>query len=199
ISEYLEHGAQVPRSLFKGAQNRRDVPIAFRTAALGGTFMIKRIVTAGALAAVLVAPAFAQAPVSKEPSSPVGFVQKENADDWRGTKLIGASVYGPDNASIGEISDVLVAADGKIRAVVVDVGGFLGADKKDVALPFNSLDIRRKPASGSIDKIKVSYSKDQLKNAPSFAFSETSTSQTTGSSVTDKLKSMSPTDSGLKQ
>lgn len=166
--------------------------------------MIKRIVTAGALAAVLlVAPAFAQAPVSKtatgEPSSPVGFVQKENADDWRGSKLIGASVYGPDNASIGEISDVLVAADGKIRAVVVDVGGFLGADKKDVALPFNSLDIRRKPASGSIDKIKVSYSKDQLKNAPSFAFSETPTSQTTGSSVTDKLKSMSPTDSGLKR
>jgi hypothetical protein len=165
--------------------------------------MIKRIVTAGALAAALVAPAFAQVPVSKtatgEPSSPVGFVQKENADDWRGSKLIGASVYGPDNASIGEISDVLVAADGKIRAVVVDVGGFLGADKKDVALPFNSLDIRRKPASGSIDKIKVSYSKDQLKNAPSFAFSETSTSQTTGSSVTDKLKSMSPTDSGLKQ
>ncbi|HEY7997257.1 MAG TPA: PRC-barrel domain-containing protein [Pseudolabrys sp.] len=169
--------------------------------------MMKRTFTAGALAAVLVAPAFAQAPASKTdtPNGSMGttgqtsFVQKESADDWRGTKLIGASVYGPDNASIGEISDVLIAGDGKVKAVVVGVGGFLGVGEKDVALPFYSLDIRRKPDSSSIDKIRVSYSKDQLKNAPAFAFNDMPMSQTTGSSVTDKLKSMSPADTSSKQ
>ncbi len=173
--------------------------------------MMKRTFMAGTLATVLFAPAFAQAPASKidtpngsigatsETSGQIGFVQKESANDWRGTKLIGASVYGPDNASIGEISDVLIAGDGKIKAVVVGVGGFLGVGEKDVALPFHSLDIRRKPDSSSIDKIKVSYSKDQLKNAPAFAFNDMPMSQTTGSNVTDKLKSISPADSSSKQ
>ncbi len=163
--------------------------------------MMKRTLTAATLAVILAVPAFAQAPASKtgETSGQAAFLQKESAGDWRGTKLIGASVYGPDNASIGEISDVLIAGDGKIQAVVVGVGGFLGVGEKDVALPFYSLTIRRKPDSSSIDKITVSYSKDQLKDAPVFAFSDTPTSQTTGSSVTDKLKSMSPTDSSSKQ
>jgi len=163
--------------------------------------MMKRTLTAGALAMILAGPAFAQAPAGKigEAGGQAGFVQKESAGDWRGTKLIGASVYGPDNASIGEISDVVVAGDGKIQAVVIGVGGFLGVGEKDVALPFYSLNIRRKPDSSSIDKITVSYSKDQLKDAPAFAFSDAPTSQTTGSSVTDKLKSMSPADSSSKQ
>ena len=86
--------------------------------------------------------------------------------------MIGASVYGPDNASIGEIGDVLIAPDGKIRAVVVSVGGFLGTADKDIAIPFQALSITRGPAEGAIDKIKVSYSKQQLNDAPRFAFDQ---------------------------
>lgn len=170
--------------------------------------MMRRTLIAAALAAVLTTPTFAQTSMSNVGSAAkssmtttrqAGFVQQQNASEWRGSKLIGASVYGPENASIGEISDVLIASDGKIQAVVVGVGGFLGAGEKDVALPFDALNITRKPDSSSIDKITVSYSKDQLKNAPTFAFNDTPTSQTTGSSVTDKIKSMTPTDSGSKQ
>ena len=163
--------------------------------------MMERILTAAVLAAVLAGPALAQTPASKtsETSGQPGFVQKAGASDWRGTKLIGASVYGPDNASIGEISDMLITGDGRIQAVVVGVGSFLGVGEKDVALPFSALTITRKPDSSSIDKIKVSYSKDQLKDAPIFALNDTPTSQTTGSSVTDMHKSMSPTDSRSKQ
>jgi hypothetical protein len=147
--------------------------------------MMTRILTATALAATLAVPAFAQAPASKTDQSTgqAEFPQNDSANDWRGTKLIGASVYGPDNASIGEISDVLIAGDGKIQAVVVGVGGFLGVGEKDVALPFYSLTITRKPDSRSIDKIKVSYSKDQPKDAPAFVFNDTPPLQTTGAST----------------
>jgi len=148
--------------------------------------MLKHTMTAAALAAVLATPAFAQKPDSTLDQSSgghAGFVQQPDAADWRGTKLIGASVYGPDNASIGEISDVLIAKDGKVHAVVVGVGSFIGVGEKDVALPFNAFNISRKPDSSSIDKITVSYSKDDLKNAPAFASEDASKSQTTGSSV----------------
>jgi sporulation protein YlmC with PRC-barrel domain len=121
-------------------------------------------------------PALAQQPNTAQQSSSgqnaSGFVQGGSAGGWRASKLIGASVYGPDNASIGEISDVLIAPDGKIRAVVVSVGGFLGAADKDVAIPFQALSITRGPAAGAVDKIKADYSKQQLNDAPRFAYDQ---------------------------
>jgi hypothetical protein len=146
--------------------------------------MPKHTVIAAAFAAVLAMPALAQdnsPPKSPATSPPMqSFVAAQDAGGWRGTKLIGASVYGPDNASIGEISDVIVGNDGKLRAVVIGVGGFLGVAEKDVAIPFQALDIKPGAAAGSIDKITVSYSKDQLKAAPRFAFDQLGSPQTTG-------------------
>ncbi len=138
--------------------------------------MLKTAVTAAALAALLAAPAVAQQNAPPKQS----FVQSQKAGDWRGSKLIGATVYGPDNSSIGEISDVLISSDGKIRAVVVNVGGFSGILDKDIALPFQALRITSGPGAGMIDKVTVSYSKDDLKNAPRFAYDNAAGPGTTG-------------------
>jgi sporulation protein YlmC with PRC-barrel domain len=166
--------------------------------------MIKHTLTAAALAVVLATPAFAQQdkPINKSDTTQsmptqstadhASFVQTQHATDWRGSKLMGATIYGPDNASIGNVNDVLVDNTGKIRAVVIGVGGFLGVGEKDVAVPFDALNISRKPESSSIDKITVSFSKDDLKNAPKFAYYEQTKSQTTGSSTNDKLNSIDP-------
>ena len=48
-------------------------------------------------------------------------------------------IYDPSDAKIGEVSDVLVSTDGKIDALIVSVGGFLGIGEKDVAVPFTSV------------------------------------------------------------
>jgi hypothetical protein len=157
--------------------------------------MMKRTLSAVTFAAMLAAPAFAQTPAPEakpndrsmpalstpQPQPRDNFVQSEHATDWRGSKLIGAIVYGSDNASIGSVSDVLISNDAKIRAVVIGVGGFLGVGEKNVAVPLDALRITRKPDSNSIDKISVSLSKEELKNAPTFAFND-GLSQTTGSS-----------------
>src|SRR5215470_7369649 len=37
------------------------------------------------------------------------------------------SVYDPSNSKIGEIMDVLVTPEGKVSALIIGVGGFLGA------------------------------------------------------------------------
>ena len=49
------------------------------------------------------------------------------------------NVYDPADNKIGEIMDVLVTKDGKINALIVGVGGFLGIGEKDVAVPFEEL------------------------------------------------------------
>jgi hypothetical protein len=113
-----------------------------------------------------------------------GFMQQQDPSEWRSSKLVGASVYGPDNKSIGSIDDLIVDQTGAIKAAVIGVGGFLGVGQKDVAVPFDALQIHRKADSSSIDKITVSYTKDQLSNAPKFAYYQVqSTGTTTGSSA----------------
>lgn len=152
---------------------------------------MKRLLTATALAAVLAVPAFAQQPMSKPDTAArtsttgnPGFVQQQSQNEWRGSKLIGTNVYGPDDKSIGEISDVIVAGNGQVKAAVIGVGSFLGVGEKSVAVPFESLHVTRKANSSAIEKITVSYTKDQLKNAPKFAYYRAPGSQsTTGSGL----------------
>lgn len=166
---------------------------------------MKRSLIAAALAGALLAPASAQSPADFQSASPgagalqpghdrneaPGFLQNQSMADWRSTKLIGADVYGPDNAKIGDIKDVLIGSDGSVRAVVVGVGGFLGMAEKNVALPFKALTITRKMEGDRIEKISVDYTKDQLKGAPAFAFYEPpKLPQTTGESLADKAKDL---------
>lgn len=107
--------------------------------------------------------------------------------------MVGTSVYDQSNNNIGSIDDVLIDSSGKVRAVVIGVGGFLGVGEKDVAIPFDALNVQRKANSASIEKVTVSFSEDQLKNAPKFAYYEPPRStQTTGSGLTGSSRPMSP-------
>ena len=50
------------------------------------------------------------------------------------------NVYDMAGAKIGDISDVLVSpSDGKITAVIIGVGGFLGMGEKEVAVSFGAI------------------------------------------------------------
>ena len=50
------------------------------------------------------------------------------------------NVYNLAGDKVGDVSDVLVSlADGKISAVVIGVGGFLGMGQKDVGVSFNAV------------------------------------------------------------
>lgn len=65
----------------------------------------------------------------------------------RASKLIGAAVRNDANESIGDINEIILDKDGKVAAVVVGVGGFLGMGEREVALEFKSLRFRaRQPA-----------------------------------------------------
>ena len=57
----------------------------------------------------------------------------------RGSRLMGVDVYGSDNQKIGDIDEVLLDRDGRIHAVVIGIGGFLGIGQKDVAISFGQL------------------------------------------------------------
>ena len=65
----------------------------------------------------------------------VGF-SHETQNQWRVSKLAGVSIYGPENQMDGTVVDVLIGETGQAEYVIIGVGGFLGIDQKDVAIPF---------------------------------------------------------------
>jgi len=61
------------------------------------------------------------------------------ADKISADTLIGTTVYGANDANVGKISDVVLSADNKVDAIVLDVGGFLGMGTKPVAIGMDKL------------------------------------------------------------
>jgi len=81
------------------------------------------------------------------------------------------NVYDPGENKIGEIMDLLVDKDGKITALIVGVGGFLGMGEKDVAVPFNAVQFNTKDNNKWWPVINAT--KDALKAAPGYKYDRT--------------------------
>lgn len=81
--------------------------------------------------------------------------------------MMGARVYGADDADLGEISDVIVTADGKFEAFIVDVGGFLGVGEKPIALDAAQLEVMRNE-DGDL-RIFTAYTEEQLKTHTAYS------------------------------
>jgi sporulation protein YlmC with PRC-barrel domain len=80
--------------------------------------------------------------------------------------VIGATIYSSNDESVGEISEVVLTQDGKIDAVIVDVGGFLGIGAKSVAIAFDALDFKA-DESGNI-YVYSTFTEDQLQAAAEY-------------------------------
>src|SRR5436305_9450202 len=80
-----------------------------------------------------------QAPPSTTPPKGEDIVTQQAQDEWRASKLIGVSVYDPENKKVGDIKEVLMGHDGSAKSVVIGIGGFLGIGTKNIAVPFSAL------------------------------------------------------------
>lgn len=80
--------------------------------------------------------------------------------------LTGATVVGPDGNDIGKVGDILLTQDGKVDAMLVDFGGFLGLGQKTVAVGMENLDF----ASNENGDLLVysDFTKEQLEAAPEY-------------------------------
>ena len=125
-----------------------------------------------AVALVLSAPVLAQttttpAPTTPPPAAtPSGQTMRytHQAEEMRASKLIGTTVVNTANERVGDINEIVLGKDGKVAAVIVGVGGFLGMGEHEVAVNFNSIRMSRDQNDNLV--VTMNATKDVLKDAP---------------------------------
>ncbi len=94
---------------------------------------------------------------------------------------MGLSVYNDKNESLGSINDLLTDKSGKIVAVVIGVGGFLGVGEHLVAVPFEKVKFVNEP---------IAYT--GAANAPANAPARPGSTTTTGAATTAPAAASKP-------
>jgi sporulation protein YlmC with PRC-barrel domain len=97
------------------------------------------------------------------------FINSQRQDQYLASKFKGTDVIGADDKKIGDVTDILFDKGGKIEAYVVGVGGFLGIGSKEVALaPTAFQAVPGDKSKNESDKLRLSMTKEQLKEAANF-------------------------------
>jgi sporulation protein YlmC with PRC-barrel domain len=66
--------------------------------------------------------------------------------NWRASKLMGLDVYNDNNEKLGDVNEIILDKNGKVTAVVIGVGGFLGMGEHDIAVSMDKLKFVEEPA-----------------------------------------------------
>lgn len=80
--------------------------------------------------------------------------------------ILGRPVLDAADESMGRIVDVIVDHSGRVRAAVIDFGGFLGVGSRKIAVDWSALHF---PPPGQPNaKISLDLTRDQVKAAPEY-------------------------------
>ena len=107
-----------------------------------------------------------ESPKSAEAPSGTPFLAKQESSDWLVGNLIGKSVVNADNESIGNVNDLVTDQNGKLIAIVIGAGGFLGIGEKDVAIRFEDIKLARDENNDV--KVIADISKEIIASAPDY-------------------------------
>lgn len=80
--------------------------------------------------------------------------------NWRASKLIGLNVYNDNNEKLGDVNEIMLDKSGKVTAVVIGVGGFLGMGEHDVAVSMDKLKFVEEPVRTSATTTTTTTTKD---------------------------------------
>lgn len=84
-------------------------------------------------------------------------------------ELLGTDVKNAQNETVGEVQAVQLDAAGKVRNLIVGVGGFLGLGERAVAVQPSAVTV-----ADNGDTIRTTLTKDQLKAMPEYQYSDKS-------------------------
>ena len=131
---------------------------------------MKTIISAAVVALFLSTAALAQQPAPATVGATQIFLSQPAGTTV--TNFYKQNVYDPSDNKIGDVDDVLIDKEGRVAALIVGVGGFLGMGEKDVAVPFSSV---RASQKNNKWYLVLNTTKEALKTAPGFTYDKAKT------------------------
>ena len=127
-------------------------------------------------------------------AAPVAYAQTAathtiQTDEIRASKMIGSAVYDVQNRKIGSVDDVILNKNGKVDAVVIDVGSFLGMGGKDVAVLPSDIKTDN-------NRLTLDRSKEQLQQMATYDLKNTNTGAGTSTSPVEGGRLQTPPSTG---
>ena len=80
--------------------------------------------------------------------------------------ILGRDVRSLADEDMGRIVDILVDGEGRVRAAIIDFGGFLGVGNRKIAVDWKALHFV--PAAGKRYGVVLELTRDQVKAAPEY-------------------------------
>ncbi len=120
---------------------------------------------------------------SNDAGAAMKWLTQSDEQDVFASEIIGATLYSDEDGkttaearddwdSVGSIDDVVMNRDGEVRAVLVDVGEFLGMGGKTVAVPVDALNYVSDGEDADDYFLMIAASRDALESAPEYERSE---------------------------
>jgi sporulation protein YlmC with PRC-barrel domain len=153
---------------------------------------MKNLVTVALLSTAIVSgAAYAQTTQPADRTAPAATTSPPASADkmmlkgkWRASKLMGLDVYNEANEKLGDINELILDKDGKVHAVVIGVGGFLGMGEHDIAVAMDKLKFVEEPVRTSSTATTTRETTTGTATAPANT-TTTTTTRTNAASAND--------------
>ncbi|MCW8088312.1 PRC-barrel domain-containing protein [Sabulicella glaciei] len=78
--------------------------------------------------------------------------------------LVGKNVYGPSGREAGEVRNLLIDRSGRVRAAVIEWGGFLGIGERQALVPIERIQL----GASQSDRAQLNMTRDELEALPRY-------------------------------
>ena len=100
----------------------------------------------------------AQQPANAQGASQAGFMPSD--------EIVGSEVFDKQGQELGNVRNLLIDKDGRVKAAVISLGGIFGVGDRLVQVPWNQIEVKPKP--DDLDDFMVTATRDTLQNAPQY-------------------------------
>jgi len=83
--------------------------------------------------------------------------QTQYRDGWQAEELLDEDVYGPNGDDVGEVEDILVGPDNRIRAIIVETNAFLDIGDTHARIDWGDVSV-----GADLERVTVPVTEDTL-------------------------------------
>ncbi|MDO8398351.1 MAG: PRC-barrel domain-containing protein [Bradyrhizobium sp.] len=162
---------------------------------------MKNYIAAALLSAAIISgPAYAQTAQPADRAAPAATTTDAAGTKmmlkgkWRASKLMGLDVYNEANEKLGDVNELILDKDGKVSAVVIGVGGFLGMGEHDIAVTMDKLKFVETPVRTSSTAPAGATRETTTSTAPAGTATTTGAANTTTTTTTTTARTANAND-----